>query len=157
MRKLLLIAAAIFGLTCGRAAFAQQQQALGAYGTVTWTAVKALPTTSGGTLAVYQTVGPTSATLGGAATLNLPSAANLCAGFPSVAAAGTFFNWDWIVYNTSSGASTLTIRVAAGDTSVTAFGTLTVAQNASRHFKVSINGCNTGAPKAVFWSMNPTF
>lgn len=130
-----------------------QPTPLGAYGTISWTQMAALPTTTGGTLAVYYMVGPKSITLSGASTLKLPTAVALCSGFPTVAAQGTFFSWDWAVFNNSSGANTLTIQLNDGVTDVTTFGTMTVVQNAVKRFKVSITGCNTSAPKAVVYSL----
>lgn len=84
------------------------------------------------------------------ATYTTPTATQLCQLFPFVASSNaSFFNWLFVVKNTSGGANTITM---AGGTGVTLRGTGTIAQNAVRIFYVEITGCS-GTPAANLYSL----
>lgn len=115
---------------------------------VSWTAIAVLPTTTG-TLTARQMVGIGAAAVSGASSFTTPTATQLCALFPTVGASNQDFNWDWYLRNTASGADAITMLAGSG---VTLSGTMTVAQNAVKHFKISIRNCG-GTPAAVLYSL----
>lgn len=78
-----------------------------------------------------------------AATYTLPTAANLVAGLANARVGDTF---DFVVNNKSAGANTITIAAGSGGT---ADGTLTVAQDVIRLFRVIVTNV-TGASEAYF-------
>lgn len=129
--------------------FAQNRIAPGPYGKLFRNTTAA----DTATLTTTQMVGLLTGTPTAAAAYTTPTAANICASLPQVqqVASGTNTNFanDLFVKNTSAGANTITMTAGAG---VTAVGTMTIAQNAIRHFLVVPTACPnqlTGTPTAA--------
>lgn len=144
------ILGAMFVLTllCAVPAIAQQAAPIGPLGVLQFTQNN----TAADTIALLpsQMVGLLVGTPTAGATYTTPTATQLCQLFPFVASSNaSFFNWLFVVKNTSAGANTITM---AGGTGVTLRGTGTIAQSAVRIFYVEVTGCS-GTPAANLYSL----
>ena len=87
----------------------------------------------------------------GALTCTTPTAAQLCALFPSVNSAATNFHWDSYLVN--GGTGTVTVGLGTGVTNAAYTNILTVAAGSVRHFMYVLTNCVAGSQAAQILSL----
>ena len=112
-------------------------------------------TVSMGTASVMSTIGVTVQT--GALTCTTPSATGLCTLFPTVAANGNVFWWDFYLVNNGTGTVTVALGTGVTNGGSAYTSTLTVAAASVKHFIVQLTACGTptvpGSPSANLFSL----
>ena len=108
-----------------------------------------------GGASLLSTIGVTSQT--GALTCTTPTATQICQLFPSVAATGSPFWWDFYMVNAGTGTVTVALGTGVTNAGSAYTGTLTVASGSVKHWIIVLTACGTpsvpGTPAAQLFSL----